>query len=105
MSQRKIKIEDLADGIIALPGGYGTLDELFEALTNAQLQLHRKPIGLLNVQGFYDGLVQLLDTMTSRGLLRKNNRDMLLISEDIEDLLDKMDRYEAPAGSKWIGKN
>ncbi|RNL84502.1 TIGR00730 family Rossman fold protein [Sinomicrobium pectinilyticum] len=105
MSQRKIKIEELADGIIALPGGYGTLDELFEALTNAQLQLHRKPVGLLNTEGFYDGLVQLLDTMTSRGLLKEVNRNMLLVSEDIDELLDKMSRYIAPSVSKWIGKN
>ncbi|MGS2762100.1 LOG family protein [Sinomicrobium sp. M5D2P9] len=105
MSQRKIKIEEMADGIIALPGGYGTLDELFEALTNAQLQLHRKPVGLLNTEGFYDGLVQLLDTMTSRGLLKEVNRNMLLVSEHIDDLLDKMDRYTAPTASKWIGKN
>ncbi|MGS2738975.1 LOG family protein [Sinomicrobium sp. M5D2P17] len=105
MSQRKIKIEEMADGIIALPGGYGTLDELFEALTNAQLQLHRKPVGLLNTEGFYNGLVQLLDTMTSRGLLKEVNRNMLLVSEHIDDLLDKMDRYTAPTVSKWIGKN
>lgn len=104
MSQRKIKIEEMADGIIALPGGYGTLDELFEALTNAQLQLHQKPVGLLNTQGFYNGLVQLLDTMTSRGLLKEVNRDMLLVSEHIDDLLDKMDRYTAPVVSKWIEK-
>lgn len=102
MSERKIKIEEMADGIIALPGGYGTLDELFETLTNAQLQLHQKPVGLLNTGGFYDGLVQLLDTMTTGGLLKEVNRNMLLVSNDIDELLDKMYNYIPPTESKWI---
>lgn len=102
MAERKARIEEMADGIIALPGGYGTMDELFEALTNAQLQLHRKPVGLLNTEGFYDGLVQLLETMASRGLLKEVNKNMLLVSDNIDELLDKMYNYVPPLANKWI---
>ncbi|MBC9798053.1 TIGR00730 family Rossman fold protein [Sinomicrobium weinanense] len=102
MAERKARIEEMADGIIALPGGYGTMDELFEALTNAQLQLHQKPIGLLNTAGFYDGLVQLLETMTARGLLKEVNRNMLLVSDNIDELLDQMFSYTPATVNKWI---
>ena len=96
MHQRKAKMNELSDGVIALPGGFGTLEEFFEMLTWAQLGLHRKPVALLNVDGFYDALLALVDTMVDRGFLRKENREMLLVSDNIEDLLDKMRKYEAP---------
>lgn len=104
MHQRKAKMNELSDGVIALPGGFGTLEEFFEMLTWAQLGLHRKPVALLNVDGFYDALLALVDTMVDRGFLRKENREMLLVSDNIEDLLDKMREYEAPSVGKWLNR-
>ncbi len=104
MHQRKAKMNELSDGVIALPGGFGTLEEFFEMLTWAQLGLHRKPVALLNVDGFYDALLALVDTMVDRGFLRKENREMLLVSDNIEDLLDKMRKYEAPSVGKWLNR-
>lgn len=104
MHERKTKMNDLCDGVIALPGGFGTLEELFEMLTWAQLGLHKKPIAVLNVNGFYDFLIALLQTMTSKGLLKEVNREMLLISDNIEDLLQQMSNYTAPTVGKWIDK-
>lgn len=104
MHERKTKMNDLCDGIIALPGGYGTLEELFEILTWAQLGLHKKPIGILNVNGFYDALVNLVQTMVDKGFLKQINQQMLLVSDNIEDLLNKMNSYVAPAVGKWISE-
>lgn len=104
MHERKTKMNDLCDGVIALPGGFGTLEELFEMLTWAQLGLHKKPIAVLNVNGFYDSLIALLKTMTSQGLLKEVNREMLLVSDNIEDLLHQMRNYTAPTVGKWIDK-
>ncbi|MBL0738215.1 TIGR00730 family Rossman fold protein [Flavobacterium sp. GN10] len=104
MHERKTKMNDLCDGVIALPGGFGTLEELFEMLTWAQLGLHKKPIAILNVNGFYDSLITLLQTMTEKGLLKEVNREMLLVSDSIEDLLHKMRSYTAPTVGKWIDK-
>ncbi|WP_289661884.1 TIGR00730 family Rossman fold protein [Flavobacterium panacagri] len=104
MHERKTKMNDLCDGVIALPGGFGTLEELFEMLTWAQLGLHKKPIAILNVNGFYDSLIELLQTMTNKGLLKEINREMLLISENIDDLLHQMRNYKAPTVGKWIDK-
>lgn len=104
MHARKTKMNDLCDGIIALPGGFGTLEELFEILTWSQLGLHKKPVGLLNVNGFYDSLDALLQHMVKEGLLKEVNRTMLLISADIDDLLLQMGQYVAPEVGKWISK-
>jgi uncharacterized protein (TIGR00730 family) len=104
MHERKTKMNDLCDGVIALPGGFGTLDELFEMITWAQLGLHKKPIAILNINGFYDSLLELLQTMTDKGLLKEVNQKMLLVSDDIEDLLDKMKNYIPPTVGKWIDK-
>jgi uncharacterized protein (TIGR00730 family) len=104
MHERKTKMHELCDGIIALPGGFGTLEELFEILTWAQLGLHKKPIGLLDVDGFYDHLKKLLLTMVEKGFLKEINYNMLLISDDINDLLGKMKRYIAPVIPKWISE-
>lgn len=104
MHERKTKMNDLCDGVIALPGGFGTLEELFEMLTWAQLGLHKKPIAILNVNGFYDSLIALLQTMTEKGLLKEVNREMLLVSDNIDDLLDQMKNYVAPTVGKWIDK-
>ena len=90
--------------IIALPGGFGTLEELFEILTWAQLGLHKKPIGLLDINSFYDHLKKLLRTMVDNGFLKKINYDMLLISDNINDLLNQMKQYIAPVIPKWISE-
>lgn len=102
MHERKMKMQELCDGFIALPGGFGTLEELFEVLTWAQLGLHRKPIGLLNVDGYYDSLIAMADDMVARGFLKKTYRDMLLVSDDIGDLLHQMTQYKAPEVEKWL---
>jgi len=104
MHERKTKMNDLCDGVIALPGGFGTLDELFEMITWAQLGLHKKPIAILNINGFYDSLLELMQTMTDKGLLKEVNQKMLLVSDNIEDLLDKMKNYIPPTVGKWIDK-
>lgn len=104
MHQRKTKMNELSDGVIALPGGFGTLEELFEMLTWAQLGLHKKPVAILNINGFYDELLSFIRIMVDKGLLKEINRKMLLVGEDIEDLLDKMRDYNAPSVGKWIRK-
>ncbi|MEL7268990.1 MAG: TIGR00730 family Rossman fold protein [Bacteroidota bacterium] len=102
MHERKTKMNDLCDGAIALPGGFGTLEELFEMLTWGQLGLHQKPVGLLNVNGFYDELIQLMDTMVEKGFLKEVYRKLVLISNNPNDLLAQMRTYEAPKVGKWI---
>ena len=102
MHERKTKMNDLCDGAIALPGGVGTLEELFEMLTWGQLGLHQKPVGLLNVNGFYDELIQLMDTMVEKGFLKEVYRKLVLISNNPNDLLAQMRTYEAPKVGKWI---
>jgi uncharacterized protein (TIGR00730 family) len=102
MHERKTKMNELSDGVVALPGGFGTLEEFFETLTWGQLGLHRKPVGLLNINGFYDSLKILAQTMVEKGFLKEANRKMLLISDDIENLLDQMENYISPTIDKWI---
>ena len=104
MHERKTKMNDLCDGVIALPGGFGTLEELFEMLTWAQLGLHKKPIAILNINGFYDSLIELTKTMVEKGLLKEANQKMLLISDNIDDLLLQMRNYIPPTVGKWIDK-
>lgn len=104
MHERKTKMNDLCDGVIALPGGFGTLEELFEMLTWGQLGLHKKPIAILNIDGYYDSLIVFVQTMTDKGLLKKVNQQMLLVSDSIEELLDKMENYVPPTVGKWITK-
>ncbi len=90
MHERKAKMSALADGFIGLPGGFGTMEELFEMLTWAQLSLHHKPIGILNVNGYYDPLIQFVQTMYRNGFLKKENLNLLLVSNNIQDLLALM---------------
>jgi uncharacterized protein (TIGR00730 family) len=102
MHERKYKMYTLADAIIALPGGYGTLDELFEMLTWAQLGLHRKPIGLLNTSGFYDHLLTFLFRTKKDGFLKEDHLDMLLIHSIVPELIDLLFAYHAkPNTGKW----
>ncbi len=102
MHERKTQMNQLCDGVIALPGGFGTLEELFEMLTWGQLGLHRKPVALLNVNGFYDPLVTFINTMVDTGLLKPVNRDMLLVDDNIGILLTRMEQYDPPLTPKWI---
>ena len=105
MHLRKSVMDEMSDGAIVLPGGFGTLDEMFELLTWGQLGLHKKPIGILNVDGFYDDLIACLDNMVSKNLLRQTNRDMLLVSREIKSLFSLMEAYEAPLKAKWIERD
>lgn len=105
MHERKMIMFEKSDGAIVLPGGFGTLDEMFELLTWGQLGLHKKPVGILNVKGYYDLLITFIENMVNQNLLRKSNQDMLLISNDISELIEKMKNYEAPDKAKWISKD
>ncbi len=102
MHERKAAMNELCDGVLALPGGFGTLEELFEMLTWGQLGLHKKPVGILNIDGFYDPLNGLIQTMVDNGFLKPSNRDMLLADENIDAILDKMENYKAPDVAKWL---
>ncbi len=102
MSKRKVKISKMVDGYIALPGGFGTLDELFEALTLGQLGIENKPIGILNVNGYFDHSLKQLDIMVKEGFLKQTNRDMLQVSDSVTELLTKMNNYIAPKMSKVV---
>ena len=102
MSKRKVKISKLVDGYIALPGGLGTLDEIFEALTLGQLGIENKAVGILNTNQFYKHTLLQLDHMVKEGFLKKENRDMIVVSDSIEELLKKMQAYKAPEMSKVV---
>jgi len=104
MSKRKIKISRLVDGYIALPGGFGTLDEIFEALTLGQLGIENKPVGILNINGFFDPLLLQLDVMVKEGYLKQSNKEMLMMSDSVENLLEQMFQYEAPKMTEVINK-
>jgi uncharacterized protein (TIGR00730 family) len=102
MHERKAMMADLADGFIAMPGGWGTLDEFFEILTWAQLGLHRKPCGLLNVHGYYDRLLGFVEHATAEGFLRPQHAAMVLVADTPAALLARMEDYEPPVVQKWI---
>ena len=102
MHERKLKMHELSDGFITLPGGFGTFEELFETITWAQLGLHQKPIGLLNINGFYDDLIRMLETMVVKGFLKLDNLELLIVDNDINSLLDKMKQYKPQEVPKWL---
>jgi len=102
MHQRKLLMADLADGFVAMPGGFGTLEELFEVLTWGQLGLHGKPVGLLNTQGFYNALLALLDHMSAEAFLRSENRGQVLQNASAAALLDAMQAYQPVRLEKWL---
>ena len=102
MHARKALIEEMCEGAIALPGGFGTLDELFEMLTWGQLGLHDKPVGILNTNGYFDPILSALDRMVEEGFLKDLNRDMVLVNNKIEKLVDAMRNYQPPKVRKWI---
>ena len=103
MHERKIRMAQLSEAVIVLPGGYGNLDEAFEMLTLAQLGQGQHPIGILNANGFYDALITQLDQMAAEGFLKPAHRELLLVAGSIPELLGKLEEYEAPPKEgKWI---
>ncbi|MDC0667972.1 LOG family protein [Nannocystis radixulma] len=102
MHERKALMAELADGFVALPGGLGTFEELFEVWTWAQLGYHRKPCSLLNVGGFYDKLADFLDDVVSRGFVKPIHRSMLIVEQDPDALIKAIRAYQPPVVDKWI---
>lgn len=102
MHQRKQLMNDLCDGIITLPGGFGTLEEFFEVLTWLQLGLHKKPIGVLNVNGFYDFLIKQMDVMVEQRFLKPANRNLVLTSADAIELVSLMQNFTAEPDDVWF---
>ena len=98
MHERKALMAELADGFVALPGGIGTLEELFEVMTWLQLGYHRKPVGLLNTQGFYDDLLRMLNKQRDTGFLKPAHHALLITEADTAALLDRLMAFEMPAG-------
>jgi len=101
MHERKSLMAVLSDGFIAMPGGYGTLEEIIETLTWGQLQFHDKPCGLLNINGYFDSLLAFLDHATAEGFIKKAHRGMLLVDDDPYRLINRLERYTPPEGTKW----
>lgn len=102
MHERKALMAGLSDAFVALPGGYGTFEEFMEALTWAQLGLHEKPCGLLNVAGFYGPLVSLFDRAVEEGFVRAGHRELALLEEDPRRMLDLLQSYVPAAAEKWV---
>lgn len=105
MHARKARMAELSDAFIALPGGLGTLEELFEVWTWGQLGYHGKPLGLLEVNGFYSKLTGFLDHIVGEGFVRAAHRDMLQVSESPQTLLDALDRWQPTVAPKWVEQN
>ena len=103
MHERKAMMAELADGFIALPGGWGTLEEIFEILTWAQLGMHEKPCGLLNAASYYDHLFAFLDHAVEQKFVKEEFRPMIMMDHEPARLLDRFDDYRAPRVKKWIG--
>lgn len=104
MSERKVIMSKMVDGYITLPGGFGTMDELFESLTLGQLHIEQKPVGLLNINGFFDYTLKQLDIMVEEGYLKRTNRDLLIVDTTVSGLLEKMERYSVPEKTHVINK-
>jgi uncharacterized protein (TIGR00730 family) len=104
MSERKVIMSKMIDGYITLPGGFGTLDELFEALTLNQLQIEQKPVGILNVNGFFDSILMQIDKMVEEGYVKPENKNLLIVGETVNDLMSKMNAYKAPQKMHVINK-
>lgn len=102
MHERKMSMYKICDGIIILPGGYGTMDEFFEILTWAQLGLHTKPIGLWNIEGFYNPLVTMIKTMAEKGFVREEHIPLYIVHDNYEQLLALMASYSPPRLRQWV---
>ena len=105
MHERKAMMAELADGFIALPGGWGTLEEIFEILTWAQLGFHDKPCGLLNIDGYYDGLIGFLENSFEQEFVNQLCRPMLMTADEPLALLNQFASYQAPKVRKWVGED
>jgi len=103
MHRRKALMAELADAFVALPGGYGTFEELFEIITWAQLGIHRKNIGLLNAAGFFDPLVRMIDHAIQEGFVKEKYRDLILVEERPEALIARLKDYQLPTVKRWMG--
>jgi len=104
MHERKARMAELSDGFVAMPGGPGTLEEIFEVWTWGQLGFHAKPVGFLNVAGYFDALSAFFDHAVSESFVQAPHRDMLVIRPDVSELLDALAAYTAPAVEKWVGR-
>jgi uncharacterized protein (TIGR00730 family) len=102
MHERKALMAELSDGFVALPGGFGTIEEIVEIATWAQLGLHTKPLGLLDVAGYYELLVGFFDRAVDEGFVRGRHREMLVVAEDPDALLDAFEQWEPPRVHKWM---
>ena len=102
MHERKAMMAELSDGFIALPGGLGTLEELFEALTWGQLGIHAKPVALLNVAGYFDPLLKLLDWSVNEGFLRPEHHALLIHGDEVDGLIVRMEKYQPAIVDKWL---
>jgi uncharacterized protein (TIGR00730 family) len=102
MHARKALMADLADAFVALPGGIGTFEELLEVATWGQLGIHRKPMGVLNVGGYYDPLVALLEHAVAEGFLPERSRDLVVADDDVERLLDRLAAHRLPPAPEWV---
>ena len=105
MHERKALMAELSDAFVALPGGFGTLDEFFEALTWGQLGLHEKPCGFLNVAGYFDGLLAFIDHAVDERFLRSEQRDSIIVATDVDDLLSSIASYRPAHVEKWIDRS
>ena len=104
MHDRKVIMYEKSDGFIIIPGGFGTMDEFFEITTWGQLGLHTKPIGILNTNGYYDALIAQCKMMVSRGFLKQENLDAVVVDVTIDGLLEKMNNYKPLPAPKWLNK-
>lgn len=102
MHERKALMAELSDGFIALPGGYGTFEEFFEVLAWSQLGWHQKPFGLLNIAGFYTPLIQFLDHTTGEGFIRPQHRELVLVEDGAEKILERLKNFRPPNEVKWV---
>jgi uncharacterized protein (TIGR00730 family) len=105
MHERKALMSDLADAFVAMPGGWGTLEEFFEVLTWAQLGLHRKPCGLFNVQGYFDRLLAFLDHTIDEGFVRSQNAELIAVAPTAGELLDRLESPLPPPMEKWLDRS
>ena len=104
MHVRKALMAELSERFIALPGGYGTFEELFEVITWAQLGMHAKPIGILNTNGYFDALLEFIDRSIADGFIKPAHRGLFVVSADPEDLLQRLQNHQMPAAPKWISQ-
>ncbi len=102
MHERKAQMSELSDGFIAMPGGFGTLEELFEIITWAQLGIHKKPFGLFNIAGFFDKLIEFLDFQVEQGFVQQQHREMIIVSDEAEQLVELLSSFQPVTQEKWM---